>query len=102
MYSPEETGVTITCEDERDDIVVRVEDCGIGVAKESLPLLFGKYFRESNDATRNQEGNGLGLFIARSFIELMKGTIYCESVQGKGSVFSFSLPRKGGGMTSHG
>ena len=101
MYSQEETEVTVTCEENGDYIDVRIEDTGIGMSEESLPLLFGKYFRENNEATKVQEGNGLGLYIAKSFIELMKGTIYCESIQGKGSAFFFSLPRKDGAI-SHG
>ena len=94
MYSHEETEVTIECEERGNGVEVNIKDRGIGVMEKNTPLLFSKYFREDNRFTREREGNGLGLFIAKSFIELMKGTIYCESVQGKGSVFTFALPRE--------
>lgn len=97
MYSPETKKVTVACEERDTDIEIRVEDRGIGIGEKNLPFLFGKYFRETNQATREHEGNGLGLFIAKSLIERMNGTIFCESIQGKGCVFSFSLPHSGAG-----
>jgi signal transduction histidine kinase len=95
MYSPEKSSVVVECVDAAGFVDIKVQDRGIGISSESIPLLFGKFFREPNQVTKIAEGNGLGLFIAKSFIELMKGTIYCESVQGKGSVFFMSLPRAG-------
>jgi signal transduction histidine kinase len=95
MYSQEETRVIVKSVDKDDYVEIQVWDEGVGITESSMPLLFGKYFRETNEATTKQEGNGLGLFIARSYITLMKGIIYCESVQGKGSMFSLSLSKAG-------
>jgi signal transduction histidine kinase len=69
-----------------------IKDKGAGIAEKNMPLLFGKYFREDTERTRSNEGNGLGLFIAKSYADLMDGSIHCESVEGKGSAFFVSLP----------
>lgn len=92
MYSPETTQVVFECIEGDGFIDIKVRDEGIGLKEQSMPQLFSKYFREDNEMTRIHEGNGLGLFIAKSFIELMTGTIYCESLEGKGCVFSLSVP----------
>jgi signal transduction histidine kinase len=73
-------------------ILIEVIDTGIGIPKDDLKKLFGKFFRASNASSTSAEGNGLGLYITRSFIELMGGSIWVNSKEGKGSVFSFSLP----------
>jgi NtrC-family two-component system sensor histidine kinase KinB len=93
LYSSDKTSVVVEWNNAVEFVDIKVQDFGIGISTESIPLLFGKYFRESNRVTKTVEGNGLGLFIAKSFIELMKGTIYCESSQGTGSVFFLSLPQ---------
>ncbi len=92
MYSTRKPEIAIECSDTAGVIDVAVRDHGIGISKESTHLLFGKYFRETNHATRVLEGNGLGLFVAKSFVELMNGAIHCESEPGNGSVFFLSLP----------
>ncbi|MBN1577113.1 MAG: PAS domain-containing protein [Chitinispirillaceae bacterium] len=97
MYSREQDEVTVECDSDNNSVDIRVRDRGIGLSEKSMPFLFDKYFREDNESTRTHEGNGLGLFIAKSFIELMRGTVYCESVQGKGCVFFVSLPIAGAG-----
>ncbi len=96
MYSDENSEVTVSFRSDEDSVDVSIEDRGIGVSVQNQPLLFSKYFRENNEKVRSHDGNGIGLFIAKSFVELLKGTIYCESIQAKGSVFTFSLPRKTG------
>jgi signal transduction histidine kinase len=96
MYSPEKSAVAVECCDNSGSVDIKVCDQGIGMSLAGMPLLFSKYFREINHATRAAEGNGLGLFIAKSFVTLMKGTIYCESMQGKGSAFLLSLPQAWG------
>lgn len=73
-------------------ILVEIIDSGIGVPKDDLKKLFGKFFRASNAANSSAEGNGLGLYITKSFIELMGGSIWVNSKEGKGSIFSFSVP----------
>ena len=73
------------------EIVVEVQDSGIGIAPEQQPRLFKPYSRLNSDRQRHP-GLGLGLALAKQVVELHGGKIWVESEPGKGSVFSFSLP----------
>ena len=95
QYSPPESPVEVSLSSASDSIDVTIKDRGIGIQESMKPMVFSKYFREDNDITRNFTGNGLGLFIAKSYIDLMKGTIYFDSKQGEGTSFHVSLPLYG-------
>jgi len=71
------------------DILVQVQDMGIGIPSDRLPFIFDTFFRVSMD----QNGSGLDLLIAKSIVEAHSGTIWTESALGKGSTFSFTLPK---------
>lgn len=75
--------------------VVRVSviDTGVGIPKDEIPHLFEKFYRASNADNSGAQGTGLGLYITKQIVELMGGMIQVDSEKGKGSVFSFSLPR---------
>ncbi len=85
----------ITGEKEKEQWLLKiiVEDSGIGIAKENIDKLFGKFERFDLKKNRNIEGTGLGLNIAKSFVELMNGTISVESEYGQGSVFTVCIPQ---------
>ncbi len=76
----------------RGYVVVSVTDTGIGIAPAQLGNVFTKFFRTRAALKLRVEGTGLGLYIARAIVELHQGDIWCQSVPGKGSTFSFSLP----------
>ena len=69
----------------------RVEDTGVGIKREDLPLLFENFSQLDTKKNRNVEGTGLGLAITKNLIELMGGSISVESTYGKGSCFSFEV-----------
>jgi two-component system phosphate regulon sensor histidine kinase PhoR len=73
-----------------DAIVFSVQDTGIGIAEDDLPRIFERFFKA--DRARSGGGTGLGLAIARHLVEAHEGKIWAESVEGKGSTFSFSIP----------
>ncbi len=91
-FSPEKTPVEINLSQNNNRITIEIKDYGIGISEEAKSYLFTKFFREDNDITRGTEGNGLGLFIARSFVEYMKGSLYFESKKNSGSSFFITLP----------
>lgn len=78
----------------KDGIVVtHVEDNGFGMNAEDQKQLFQKFFRSEEKDVQEMQGTGLGLFITKELVEKMGGTIGVKSEKGKGSTFSFSLPR---------
>ena len=70
---------------EKKKIVIRIEDTGIGIAGEKLPMIFTPFYTDKN------RGTGLGLSIAKNIIEQHAGTITVESQAGKGSTFLITL-----------
>ena len=72
---------------------VEVRDSGIGIPADKMELLFQPFSQiHSSTLARSYEGTGLGLAICKRWIERMGGTIWAESQEGAGSVFSFTLP----------
>ncbi len=71
-----------------------VIDQGIGISKEKQKIIFQRFRQADDTKTRKYGGTGLGLSIAKSLIDLMKGSIWVESEEGKGARFYFSLPVK--------
>jgi PAS domain S-box-containing protein len=69
-----------------------VHDTGMGIRPEDQPKLFQAFTRVGNDASRRQEGTGLGLHLSRTLAKLLGGQINFKSEYGKGSTFTLSLP----------
>ena len=87
--------VEVSAKEDASDIVVRIKDTGIGIKKEDMETLFKTFSQIDSGLSRKYEGTGLGLSISKRLVELMGGRIWVESVWGKGSTFSFSLPKTG-------
>lgn len=73
-------------------IIFKVIDTGIGIPTEKMPEIFERFTQAKSDTSRIFGGTGLGLSIAKKLVELQSGTIQVESIQGKGSEFSFNIP----------
>ncbi|OIN60718.1 PAS domain-containing protein [Arsenicibacter rosenii] len=73
-------------------LVITVQDRGIGIPAAELPSLFQAFFRASNTAAI--QGTGLGLVIARQFVELHQGVLTVDSIEKQGTTFTIRLPRK--------
>jgi len=85
--------VTITQEEKEGMVITHVKDTGIGIPPEAQKKLFQKFYRVKAKGTEEVQGTGLGLWIIKQLIEKMNGKIWVESEEGKGSTFSFSLPK---------
>ncbi|MDB6175111.1 MAG: putative SigmaB asociated two-component system sensor protein [Chthoniobacteraceae bacterium] len=75
-----------------ESVVWRVTDTGIGIAPENLNEIFEDFYQIENEVQKGVAGTGLGLSISKKLTALLGGTLNAESVQGKGSVFSVSIP----------
>lgn len=84
--------VDIDLEGDKNTVTIKIHDTGMGISPEEQKHLFEKFYRVNNSMTREQSGTGLGLYIARSLIEMYGGKIWVESSLGKGSTFAFTLP----------
>jgi two-component system CheB/CheR fusion protein len=73
-------------------VLVTVQDTGIGVPKADLPRIFDRFHRAENARLKTARGNGLGLSIVRSILAQRGCRIWAESVEGKGTIVSFTLP----------
>lgn len=91
-YSPENSKVLVTTDEIEGKIVVQVADQGIGIPADELSNIFTKFFRSKNAKSSPIKGSGLGLYLAKYFVELHQGTISCESSPGQGSTFTVELP----------
>lgn len=85
---------SVTCKAVRadKDIVISLIDTGIGIAKDSLGLVFDKFKQVGETLTDKPKGTGLGLPICKQIVEHHGGRIWAESEIGRGSTFSFTLP----------
>ncbi|HLZ07400.1 MAG TPA: GAF domain-containing protein [Chloroflexota bacterium] len=87
------------------ETLVCVQDTGIGIALEEVERIFEEFHQAKQAASSEREGTGLGLTLARRFVELHGGRIWVESQIGAGSTFTFTLPlrqgvtRNGAGLT---
>jgi len=77
---------------EKDNLIIRVIDSGIGMTEIERQNLFQKFYRIKSQETLAIQGTGLGLWITKQIVEKMGGTISVESIKGVGSHFIVSLP----------
>lgn len=91
-YSPDNTKILVSTEEQDGKIVVQVADQGRGIAKADLPNVFTKFYRTQDVVASDVGGSGLGLYLAKYFVELHDGEIDVDSDLGKGSTFTVSLP----------
>jgi len=90
-YSPDADKIVVRLSTKGSNIVLEVQDFGLGISAEDQPKLFERFFRSSSVAT-SYPGLGLGLSVCKEIIEALGGKIWLTSEVGQGSHFYFSLP----------
>jgi signal transduction histidine kinase len=94
-FTPPEGKVTVGLKRVGDDVVLRVEDTGIGIPTEFLPFVFDRFRQADGGATRQHGGLGLGMAIVRYLVELHGGTVRADSAgEGQGATFTITLPTR--------
>ncbi len=91
-FTPEGGRVVLRAVPADGTVEISVSDTGIGIAEEDQEAIFEEFRQVGGDYARKREGTGLGLTLARKFVELHAGRLWVKSEVGKGSTFTFSLP----------
>lgn len=91
-FTPHGGAVNVRVLSQMDEVILEVEDSGIGIEEEAIPQIFDAFRQESEGMDREYEGTGLGLAIVRELAEELGGTVDVESEKGEGSCFIVHLP----------
>ncbi|MBD2437908.1 GAF domain-containing sensor histidine kinase [Nostoc sp. FACHB-110] len=91
-FTPEGGSVTLRLWVEEDTAIFQVEDTGIGIPEDQLPVMFEKFQQLDTPYRRRYEGTGLGLALTKQLVELHRGRIEVESTVGIGSIFTVWIP----------
>jgi signal transduction histidine kinase/CheY-like chemotaxis protein len=91
-FTPEGGKISVRAGKNENLVEISVSDTGIGIAPEDQQRIFEEFRQAGGDSARKGEGTGLGLTLAKKFVELHGGKIWVESVLGHGSTFTFTLP----------
>jgi signal transduction histidine kinase len=91
-FTPEGGRIDVDAGLSKGSVEISVSDTGIGIAPEHQETIFEEFRQVGTDTANKREGTGLGLALSKRFVELHGGTMRVESVLGKGSTFTFTLP----------
>jgi signal transduction histidine kinase len=91
-YSKDEKFVAIRLYSEDKNVILEVEDNGVGMTKKVTSQIFDKFYRAEDTLTAQTKGHGLGLSIVKNMVELNGGSIHVTSEPGEGSIFTVTFP----------
>jgi signal transduction histidine kinase len=91
-FTPDGGWIGVSAARRNGEVEVSVRDTGIGIAPEDQAKVFDEFQQVGRATDRSREGTGLGLTLAKRFVELHGGHIWLESEVGKGTTFTFTLP----------
>ena len=95
-YTEEGDTIILSCKNRNGACEITIEDTGLGMKREDLEGIFGRFFRADTVRGKNIEGHGLGLSIARLIIDGHAGKIAVRTQYTKGSCFTITIPRQRG------
>lgn len=84
--------VEVILKKDKEKIIIKVIDNGIGIPEKDLPYIFERFYRSDISRSKNTGGSGIGLTITKTFVEAHGGKIYVESKINKGTVFTVVFP----------
>jgi signal transduction histidine kinase len=91
-FTPDGGRVDVAAAPSDGHVEISVADTGIGIAPKDQEVIFEEFRQVGSDEVRKREGSGLGLALARRFVELHGGRIWVKSEVGRGSTFTFTIP----------
>lgn len=93
-YTPNGGSITISIEEQLEKLLVKIADTGVGIPRDEQHKIFTKLFRAENARTKEPDGTGLGLYLAKAIVERSGGSIAFTSAENKGTTFAVALPLK--------
>jgi PAS domain S-box-containing protein len=90
----DEGGIDVTCSKKAKSYEFEVQDTGCGIPQNRISVIFDRFVQADIDDKRALQGSGLGLAISKSYVEMMGGELFVESVVDQGSRFYFSIPNQ--------
>src|SRR3989344_1766985 len=84
--------IIVKCVATLTSVTIQIQDTGVGIPAQERARVFQQFYRGSNVVRMRTDGSGLGLYIAKAIVEASRGTIGVSSAEGKGSLFSVTLP----------
>jgi hypothetical protein len=100
-YTPQGGRIAITMQGQGESTQWSVADSGVGIPRAAQGRLFERFYRADNAMAMEVEGTGLGLHLVRLIVEQAGGHVWCDSEEGRGAVFSFTLPAAREGVPRH-
>jgi len=94
-FTPQGGRITVAARDAGDYVKISVSDTGIGIAEKDLDKIFEEFYRVDNEVNTKVKGTGLGLSLVKYIVEAHKGRLTASSAVGKGTTFTFTLPKAG-------
>lgn len=92
-FTPPGGDITIRGWSEGNDVLISVQDTGIGIPLDETDKIFERFYQVGDSLTREHGGIGLGLSIVKGMVDLWQGRIWVESQVGKGTIFTFTIPQ---------
>lgn len=90
-YSPDGSAIEVVTKQVSDNILLEINDLGIGIPEQDIPFLFQQFFRSEN--VGEISGTGLGLSIVKTYVEMANGTVEIQNRLQKGTSLRISLPK---------
>jgi signal transduction histidine kinase len=91
-FTPAGGRVDLRAEKQGDDLVLRVQDTGMGISPKNLPYVFDRFWQADGSARRKYQGVGIGLALVKELTEIQDGKVSVESEEGKGTTFTVQFP----------
>ncbi|WP_027410189.1 two-component system histidine kinase PnpS [Anoxybacteroides tepidamans] len=93
-YTPKDGRVEVSLEEKNDELLIHVQDTGIGIEEKEIPRIFERFYRVDKARSRNSGGTGLGLAIVKHLVEAHHGYITVKSQVGQGATFTVHFPKE--------
>ena len=93
-FTGDDGKIEVVVEADEKEVIIQIQDNGIGIPKDLQPFLFDKFTRARRQGLKGEPSIGLGMSIIKTIIEWHEGSITFKSTEGKGTTFTIKIPRE--------